>query len=626
MSYPLKKEAAGAAAWQTMHHRASLYPDSPTDKERERMKTFLYESMRSVALLCKSCQNDIKNYLKSHPIIPALASKKAISKYLCEFHNHVNEKTGKDIHNCHTILSDKKEECDNCTVVVKNDLDLKGSFEKFKQVSVSVFNTLCDKHKLPHPIIKFHHCPNNETTSCTSMLIDSRNNEIVERPTIYLHPNVFGLRTIIHEFLHYIKQFSKDTLGGLDEFTVEKEAQAILSNEFPYDKLDIAERVPNTLPVIRNDSMAPITTTTPTTFTSKLDAFPISKRIYDKHLQTIRRRDFMPPQGEEGDLIFDMLQGVTGGKDEGIDNIDVELEASRRFREEKVNALSFLDGVYAPFASLFGIRAADMNMYNSPTIISNATLTLMKSQLSPIGSLLMTAVSSLGILGALALTKNGLNYGDKMLMNAFGSNMLYSTIDYMRPEVKEVVIDEAMVLGEAVSQQQWKAVPKIIFGDSMIGSMLGESPTSAPSPQATRAVQRSAAAGGTSNTISASAARRNTQRSAGLAPSDVTTGARDFNTGAASGGNPAYNRGITGGVTPVATVDDNVAYLPDDGDETEYESSFGAHVSDGSSFYAPVASTDSMTMRRNTIKDIFDTDPQYDNFNDEYYEYAEGYN
>ena len=369
-----------------------------------------------------------------------------------------------------------------------------------------------------------------------------RNNEIVEKPIVYLHPNVFGLRTVVHEFLHYIKQFSKDTLGGLDEFTVEKEAQAILSNEFPYDKLDISERVPNAIPVIRKDTFG--------SGTSRLDAFPISKRIYDKHLQTIKRRDFAVPQGEDGDLIFDMLQGVTGGKDEGTD-IDVELEASRRFREEKVNALSFLDGLYAPFAGLFGLRAADMNMYNSPTIISNATLTLMKSQLSPIGSLLVTAATSLGILGALALTKNGLAYGDKMLMNAFGSNMLYSTIDYMRPEVKEVVIEEAMVLGEAVSHQQWKAVPKIIFGDSMIGSMLGESP-SAPSPQATRAVQRQSTGGtGTSNTISASAARRNTQRSAGLAPSDVTTGARDFNTGAASGGNPAYNRGITGGTGPV---------------------------------------------------------------------------
>ena len=75
-------------------------------------------------------------------------------------------------------------------------------------------------------------------------------------------------------------------------------------------------------------------------------------------------------------------------------------------------------------------------------------------------------------------------------------------------------------------------------------------------------------------------------------------------------------------------VDDNTVYLPDDTDETEYESSFGAHVSDGSSsYYAPVASTGGEGMRRNTIKDIFGQDPQYDNFNDEYYyDEVEGYN
>jgi hypothetical protein len=603
--YPLAKDKAGNAAWSNMHHRASLYPDNPSEKEKERMKVFLYESMRSVALLCKNCNNHIKEYLKSHPIIPALVSKKAISKYLCEFHNHVNEQTGKEIHNCHTILSEKKE-CTDCEIVVKHDL--KGSFEKFKDVSTKIFYDLCDRYKLPHPHIKFHECPTNTNTSCTSMLIDSRNNEIVEKPIVYLHPNQFGLRTIVHEFLHYIKQFSKDTLGGLDEQAVEKEAQALLFHEFPYDKKEIPEiRVPTATAtkIIRKDSV------------SRLDAFPMSKRIYDKHLTTVRRRDFQP-EGESGDLIFDMLGGVTQGRDEGVD-IDVELEASRRFKEEKVNALSFLDGVYAPFAGLFGIRAADMNMYNSPTIISNATLTLMKSQLSPIGSLIATAVSSLGILGALALTNNGLNYGDKMLMNAFGSNMLYSTIDYMRPELKEDVIGGAMDLGEVVSAQQWDYLPKILFGDSMVGSMFA-SPVDANTAQTARAIQRQAVGAGTSNTISASAARRNTQRSAGLTPSDVTGAVKDVRTGAATGGNPAYRGRVTGGTGTQPVIEDNSVIIPSE-EEGEYESSFGAHVSDGSgySFYAP-ASTGGDGMRRNSIRDIFDTDPMYDNFNDEYYE------
>ena len=617
--YPLVKEEAGAHAWSIMHHRASLYSNQPTQKEKDMMKAFLYENMQSVALLCKNCKSHIRDYLKKNHIIPALENREKLSKYLCDFHNSVNQMNGKKTHNCDTILRPKEEaECKDCNVqVVKHDLNLKDTFEKFKDVSVSVFNSLCDKYKLPHPHIRFHECPSNPSTSCTSMLIDSRNNEIVEKPTVYLHPNQFGLRTIVHEFLHYIKQFSKDTLGGLDERAVEEEAQAILVHEFPYDKVVIPE-VKNGTRVIRKD-----TAVSSSSSSSRLDAFPISKRIYDKHLQTIRRRDgFMPQQGENGDLIFDMLGGVTQGRDEGVD-IDKELEASRRFREEKVNALSFLDGLYAPFASIMGIRAADMNMYNTPIIISNATLTLMKSQLSPIGSLLMTAISSLGIFGALALGKNGLNYGDKMLMNAFGSNMFFSTIDYMRPELKEDVIDGAMDLGEAVSTQQWNVVPKIIFGDTtLIGAMLAEGAT----PQAlTRSVQRSGGGGvglGTSNTISASAARRSAQRSSGgLVGPDNPLAVKDVRTGAATGGNPAYKRIASVGGQPVV-VDENSVMIPSDLDEEEYESSFGMHVSDGSGysgFYAP-ASTDSMSMRRNSIRDVFETDPGYDNFNDEYYE------
>ena len=620
--YPLNKSEAGAHAWSIMHHRASLYSTNPTDKEKTRMKSFLYESMKGVAELCNDCRKHIREYLKQNPLGQALENKEKLSKYLCDFHNSVNLRTGKKTHNCDTILRPKEEaECKECNVVVKHDL--KDSFEKFKEVSVKVFQSLCDRYKLPHPHIKFHECPTNTNTSCTSMLIDSRNNEIVEKPIVYLHPNQFGLRTIVHEFLHYIKQFSKDTLGGLDEHAVEKEAQALLFNEFPYDKKEIAEvRVPmaTATKVIRKDS------------TSKLDAFPLSKRIYDKHLTTVRRRDFQPEgHGESGsgDLIFDMLGGVTQGRDEGVD-IDVELEASRRFREEKVNALSFLDGVYAPFASILGIRAADMNMYNSPTIISNATLTLMKSQLSPIGSLLMTAVSSLGILGALALTKNGLGYGDKMLMNVFGSNMLYSTIDYMRPELKEDVIGGAMDLGEVVSAQQWDYLPKILFGDSMVGSMFTSNQpvadASANTAQTTRALQRQAIGGaGTSNTISASAARRNTQRGTGLAPSDASTSSvKDVRTGAATGGNPAYRGRVTGETGTQPLIEDNSVIIPSE-EEVEYESSFGAHIADGSgySFYAP-ASSGGDGMRRNSIRDIFDQDPMYDNFNDEYYDYSSG--
>lgn len=647
VSYPLDKDSAGHATWITMHNRAALYSDSPSDTDKKRMKSFLLEAMRNVALLCKNCKSHIHNYLKSHPLEPALANKKVLSKYLCEFHNHVNDKNGKEIVNCHLILGDKKE-CTDCHHEIKNDgnkvqkLDLKESFEHFKEISKKVMFALCDKYRVPYPIIKFHECPSNATTSCTSMWLDTQTNDIVETPIVYLHPNIFGLRTIVHEFLHYVKQLSKDTLGGLDEESVEREAQAILSNEFPYDELNkndlrgpVAKKQnPNLIaPVIRKD--------TPT----RLQQFPLSYNIYNKYLYNIKRRDYRhhSEEGEQGDWVLDNLQGITQGKDEGIESVETWQNPSREDRH--TNALSFLDGMYAPFASIFGMKAADINLYNTPNIIANSTLAIMKTSLSPIGSLLLTAFTSLGIFGALSFSRNSLSYGDKLLMQALGSNFLWSTVDYVRPELKEEVVEEAVALGNIVATQQWPLLPKLLLGDTL-ASFVGE--TSQASPlSAARNVQRASISASSgkgissagSNTIKRAAIDprqkisdlRNMQREviqANASPAAIEN-ARQFKTGAAAGGNIAGRRSVGGtGVNsmPMYDADTNSVMIPSDYDEVgEYESAFGMHVADGRggggdsyAATADYAGSDIVT-RRNTVRDIFGTDPNYDNFTDTYY-------
>src|SRR5215211_4109391 len=192
VSYPVDKETAGRSAWTLLHHRAALYSDSPSEKEKQRMKDFIFESMNSIAKLCTHCKKHIHDYLKSNSLSSALEGKKALSKYLCEMHNNINERNGKDIVNCHLILNEKKEECKDCQHVVKKDTtDLKAAFEKFKDISTKIFHTLCDRYKVPYPIIKFHECPNNPLNSCTSMWVDPMTQNIMERPVVYLHPNLF---------------------------------------------------------------------------------------------------------------------------------------------------------------------------------------------------------------------------------------------------------------------------------------------------------------------------------------------------------------------------------------------------------------------------------------------------
>ena len=642
--YPLLKDQAGNAAWNTMHHRASLYSDNPTDKEKQRMKDFLYESMKSVALLCNTCKQHIKDYLKSHPIALALENREKLSQYLCEFHNSVNKENGKDTHDCTKILRPKEEaECKNCHHEIKKDTtDLKAAFEKFKEVSTKVFHALCDRWKVPYPIIKFHECPNNPLNSCTSMWIDSQTQDIAERPVVYLHPNLFALRSIVHEFIHYLKQLKKDNMGSLDEEEVERQTQSLLNHEFPFDEID------------DKDKRAPVITATKVVrqdYISRLRNFPYASRVYDKHLVNIKRRDFGNHGSgtgteAEGDWVFDMLGGVTQGRDEGIEPLGDTIEGqamlgSSRTQPKTDNAFTFLDGLYTPFAALFGMKAADLNMTNTPLVISNATLAIIKSSLSPIGSLLLSTATSLGIFGAMAMSRNGLNYGDKMLMNSFGANFLWNSLDYLRPENKADVIEGAMVLGNAVAAQRWDVIPHLLLGETL-SSMLGETTSVASPLSAARNLQRAAQgsssgslAGGkgnvTSNTIrsaaidprQAAADIRNYQKEAGLVtPSDNPAAVRAVQTGAGRGGNPANvvraatARGGTG-VNSVPMFDSDAVAIPSDEDE-QYESAFGMHVADGTGG-ASTRYDDDIGERRNTVRDVFGTDQQYDNFNDVYY-------
>lgn len=645
--YPLLKDEAGSHAWSTMHHRASLYPDNPTDKEKERMKDFIYESMQSVALLCKNCKNHIRDYLKKNPLKPALESRDKLSQYLCTMHNSVNETQGKQTHDCTKILRPKEEaeckdsSCSHSTTknIVQKDttLDLRNTFEKFKEISTKVFHALCDKYKLPYPTIKFHECPSNPLNSCTSMWIDSQTQDIAERPVVYLHPNLFGLRSIVHEFMHYMKQLKKDTLGGLNEEEVERETQAIINHEFPFDEID------------NKDTRAPVIAQTHLVrndYVSRLREFPIASRIYDKHLVNIKRRDFRrgtnEEQSESGDWVFDMLN-----KNNNI--IDNEQQQEQQGQGQQ-HIFSFMDGVYSPFASLFGMKASDLNKTNTPMLVSNAALAIIKSQMSPIGALLLSTATSLGIYGAMAFSRHSLSYGDKFLMNVFGSNFLFNSIDYVRPELKQDIVEGAMTLGNVVAAQQWDLIPHILLGDSL-SSFLGETSTSTASPlSAARNLQRAAIgnrgassgslAGGRGNSNS------NTIRSAAIDPKqqladlraiqretagtvtgpDNPLAVRAVKTGAGRGGNPAdviraraqSQQSVGGsGVNSMPMYDPNSVMIPSDDTEV-YESAFGMHVADGT---GGASTRDDIDIgdRRNTVRDIFNTDPNYDNFNDVYY-------
>jgi len=93
---PPDVEQLGRATWTFLHTTAAYYPEKPTPTQRANMLMLL----RSLPVLypCTWCADDFGNDINRHP--PDVSGRGALSRWLCERHNEVNEKLGKEKFNC----------------------------------------------------------------------------------------------------------------------------------------------------------------------------------------------------------------------------------------------------------------------------------------------------------------------------------------------------------------------------------------------------------------------------------------------------------------------------------------------------------------------------------------------
>ena len=93
---PPDVEQLGRATWTFLHTTAAYYPDKPTPTQRANMLTLL----RALPVLypCGWCAEDFGEDIKDHP--PDVSNRVALSRWLCERHNAVNEKLGKEKFDC----------------------------------------------------------------------------------------------------------------------------------------------------------------------------------------------------------------------------------------------------------------------------------------------------------------------------------------------------------------------------------------------------------------------------------------------------------------------------------------------------------------------------------------------
>ncbi|KAI8985737.1 ERV/ALR sulfhydryl oxidase domain-containing protein [Trametes punicea] len=101
---PPDVEQLGSATWTFLHTTAAYYPDKPSMAHRVNMLSLL----RALPVLypCSVCATHLGETMKTHP--PDVSSRTALSRWLCEQHNEVNERLGKEKFDCSIVKLDER--------------------------------------------------------------------------------------------------------------------------------------------------------------------------------------------------------------------------------------------------------------------------------------------------------------------------------------------------------------------------------------------------------------------------------------------------------------------------------------------------------------------------------------
>ncbi|KAI1716351.1 erv1 / alr family domain-containing protein [Ditylenchus destructor] len=97
---PLNTDELGRSTWNLLHTMAAYYPDKPNSEEKKNMSDTLTSLSKTYP--CPHCAEDFRKDITKHP--PELDNRGKLSKWVCELHNRVNVKLGKDEFDCNRTM------------------------------------------------------------------------------------------------------------------------------------------------------------------------------------------------------------------------------------------------------------------------------------------------------------------------------------------------------------------------------------------------------------------------------------------------------------------------------------------------------------------------------------------
>ena len=95
-SLKLTKQEIGRHAWALLHSVAASYPIEPTNEDKKQVEDFI--NGLAYNFPCKICGKHFVKLLKDNPI--KNNNREELVYYMCEIHNELNRKLGKQKFTC----------------------------------------------------------------------------------------------------------------------------------------------------------------------------------------------------------------------------------------------------------------------------------------------------------------------------------------------------------------------------------------------------------------------------------------------------------------------------------------------------------------------------------------------
>eukprot|EP00052_Salpingoeca_macrocollata_P006217 m.52242 g.52242 ORF g.52242 m.52242 type:complete len:178 (-) comp15310_c0_seq3:118-651(-) len=97
---PEDTETLGRATWSFLHTMAAYFPETPSAQQQDKMKSFMATFAEFYP--CRMCGEHLTKYMRKSPV--DARSNAELSLWMCNMHNEVNERLGKQVFDCSKVL------------------------------------------------------------------------------------------------------------------------------------------------------------------------------------------------------------------------------------------------------------------------------------------------------------------------------------------------------------------------------------------------------------------------------------------------------------------------------------------------------------------------------------------